>query len=98
MKARMQSDWANALDPYPLAETQGAIEWLLANDPKNAINEHQVKKVILTNRSKALAAIPKQIEQVENIAEPTAESKARVQAMVDGLAKSKRMKTKPREQ
>ena len=89
MKKSLLVDWADVLDPYRLEEVKAACAHLLGENPKLATNEQQVKKVIVANRAKAFAKLPKQQEP-----EPAPRAEFDSDAIVREVAAKHSMKEK----
>jgi hypothetical protein len=79
VRQRLLSDWIDALADFTLAEVKDAVNALLACAPKDAMNEQKVRSIVVANRDKRLAAIPKP-------ADPEPPREIRDQAAKDRMA------------
>jgi len=91
MRQMIREDWLAVLSDYPVDEVRGACRLHTQEQPNKVPNEGHIKAIIVRERGKVLAAMPKarpvEVERVE----PSAEEKARIAAMVSEFAGSKRV-------
>ncbi len=91
---RLISDWMKALQDYPLVEVQAAIAQAVSSIPSKMPHEGHILKIILAERQRMIAAIPKPVEPSYR-SKATAEERARGDEIVKaaGIALTK---AKPR--
>lgn len=91
MRQMIREDWLAVLSDYPVDEVRGACRLHTQEQPNKVPNEGHIKAIIVRERGKVLAAMPKaQPVEVERV-EPSADEKARVAAMVAELGAAKRV-------
>lgn len=78
---RQLTDWMDALHDYPLNEVKSACQMAIQENPNKCPNEGHIKGIIVRERGKIVAALPKPVVFEEPREEPSAEAKARVAAM-----------------
>lgn len=92
VRQRLIADWISALADFTLEEIGAATREILAGDPREAVNEQKVCRVILRHRARRLAAIPMPPEPERQT--PTPEAKARVDAVVQRFLHGKEVTPK----
>jgi hypothetical protein len=78
---RQLMDWMDALHDFPLKEVKSACQMAIQENPNKCPNEGHIKAIIVRERGKIVAALPKPVVADEPREEPSAEAKARVAAM-----------------
>lgn len=91
MRQMIREDWLAALADYPVDEVRTACRMHTQEQPSKVPNEGHIKAIITRERAKILAALPKQRPVEPERVEPSAASKARVDAIVAELGTSKRV-------
>jgi hypothetical protein len=81
MRKLIRMDWLDALQDYPLDEVRRACRLHTLEMPNKVPNEGHIKGIIVRERGKVVAALPKPVVFEEPREEPSAEAKARVAAM-----------------
>jgi hypothetical protein len=89
LRTRLRQDWMDALQDFALGEVQAACRQALGDNPRDAVNEQKIKALIIADRARRLAAIPKPPEPDPVDRRPDAETRARQAAEL--LANMKRM-------
>ena len=91
MRQMIREDWLAVLSDYPVDEVRAACRLHTQEQPNKVPNEGHIKAIIVRERGKVLAAMPKQAAPEPARHEPTTTEKKRVAAMVAEFAKSKRV-------
>lgn len=75
---RQLLDWMDALHDFPLSEVQAACKIAIQENPNKCPNEGHVRKIIVRERGKVVAALPKPSPAEPRKPAPTAEERARM--------------------
>jgi len=94
MRQMIREDWLHALADYPVDEVRTACRIHTQEQPGKVPNEGHIKAIILRQRAKVVAALPKPVEPETQREEASPERKARIAAMVASFANSE---TQPEE-
>ena len=84
LRKRLRQDWVDALQDFTLAEVQDACKVALGGNAKDAVNEEKIKTLVMQDRARRLAAIPKQSLPEPERALPDAETRRRIAAEILG--------------
>lgn len=91
MRQMIREDWLAVLSDYPVDEVRAACRLHTQEQPNKVPNEGHIKAIIVRERGKVLAAMPKPRPVEVKRSEPSADEKARVAQMVAELGASKRV-------
>ncbi|KZY51014.1 hypothetical protein A3734_06540 [Sulfitobacter sp. HI0054] len=80
LRKMIRMDWMDALQDYPLDEVRAACRQHTIEQPRKVPNEGDIKAIILRNRAKVVAALPKPVEPAKPRA--TAEQRARADEII----------------
>lgn len=78
LRMRLRQDWMDALQDFTLDEVRAACREALGGNARDAVNEEKVKALIIADRARRLAAIPKPPEPETKTERPDAETRARI--------------------
>ena len=82
LRKRLRQDWVDALQDFALAEVQDACKVALGGNPRDAVNEEKIKVLVIADRARRLAAIPKQSLPAPVVDRPDAAERQRIAAEV----------------
>jgi hypothetical protein len=91
LRKRLRQDWVDCLQDYGLEEVRSACRESLGGSSRDAVNEEKVKALVIADRARRLAAIPKQSLPAPDLRKPDAETRARIAAELLGGFTPKRM-------
>lgn len=90
MRQMIREDWLAVLSDYPVDEVRGACRLHTQEQPNKVPNEGHIKAIIVRERGKVLAAMPRREVVEPRRPDPSADEKARVAQMVAELGAAKR--------
>lgn len=76
MRKLIRMDWLEALQDYPLNEVREACRIHTVEQPNKVPNEGHIKAIVLRERAKQVAALPKPVEPERPRATPEQRAKA----------------------
>ena len=93
LRIRLRQDWMDALQDFSISEVQAACRAALSDAPRDAVNEQRIKALVIADRARRLAAVPKQSLPEPEVKKPDAETRRRIAAEVLGAFTPKKMDT-----
>lgn len=76
LRLRLRQDWMDALQDFTLDEVRAACREALGGNARDAVNEEKIKALIIADRARRLAAIPKPLLPEPESKRPDAETRA----------------------
>lgn len=91
LRLRLRQDWMDALQDFSIDEVRAACREALGGNPRDAVNEQKIKALIIADRARRLAAVPKPIAPEPVVERPDAATRARIAAELLGSFTPKKM-------